>query len=392
MHKDEVKRIMNLVKEGKLSPEDAAELIEAFEEDRAQGEPTPPPPPKGESKDQFSSIADTIERIGRDVAGAVDWKEVSDNIRTGAKKGADALKRAIEEAKEGRFAFTLFGFVESKKVELPLNMGSGKILKIENPTGDIKVIGTTEPAKLVAEAMVRGHNAEEAKTRAETFTPVIEEGDGFVAIRQVEMSGMSVDIVVHVPYETQVEIRSRAGDVEVRDTRHSCRVNGTSGDVKIHGASGQVEVQTTQGDVELMDCKATLVAIENSSGNIRLVEVAASMNLRTASGDVTLERCTVDRTLSVEAVSGDISIDIREPLQGAQTVRTVSGDVLMTVSDGCDCRVSLSSMTGSVDCLLDLADHARSERRVTGQLGHGNGTLDVSAISGDIRIRQRVHT
>jgi len=397
MQKDEVKRIMKLVQDGKISPDDAAELIEAFEEDRATSNtesegatPPPPPPNAGPANDPFQSIAETIERIGRDVAKGVNWQEISSQIRVGAQKGAEALKTAVDEAKLGKFTFNFFGAHETKTVNLPIHVPEGKTLRIENLAGDVKVVGGSPGGELIAEAHVRGHDAEDAKAKAEAFTPIIEEGEGFISIRQAEMSGLSVDLEVRVMNSVNVEVKSRAGDVEIRSTGGGCRVNGSSGDIRVSGVSGPVDIHTASGDVDLHDSESPNVIIENTSGSMRLLNVRGPINLRTASGDVTLENCA-GRTISVEAVSGDATLDISEPISGNVNVRTVSGDVLLTVADGNDCRVQLASMTGHVDCMLNLSDLSRADRRVTGQLGHGNGTVDVSAISGSVRVRQRVH-
>jgi len=74
--KEEITRIMRLVQEGKLSPEDAAELIDAFtaSEAREEEEPVhvgaaasegaeggPPPPPPGAVKDPFRHFVDFME-------------------------------------------------------------------------------------------------------------------------------------------------------------------------------------------------------------------------------------------------------------------------------------------------------------------------------------------
>ncbi|MEZ5162565.1 MAG: hypothetical protein R2688_02225 [Fimbriimonadaceae bacterium] len=86
---------MQLVKDGKLSPEDAAELIEAFEESPAEPASEEPaasaeateqttstePPPKqdagAKSNDPFSKFISAVEKIGKDVTTNVNWKDVA---------------------------------------------------------------------------------------------------------------------------------------------------------------------------------------------------------------------------------------------------------------------------------------------------------------------------
>jgi len=77
--KEEVQRISKLVAEGKLSPEDAADLIDAFYEnehtsaERDESRETPPPPPGsaegagGHGKgDPLKGFMDTVERMTRE--------------------------------------------------------------------------------------------------------------------------------------------------------------------------------------------------------------------------------------------------------------------------------------------------------------------------------------
>jgi DUF4097 and DUF4098 domain-containing protein YvlB len=90
----------------------------------------------------------------------------------------------------------------------------------------------------------------------------------------------------------------------------------------------------------------------------------------------------------VETVSGDVDADLDQPATGLN-VRTVSGGAEIKIPDGSDCRVSLSSLRGEVECEVDLQDEAREEQRITGRLGEGAGVLDVSAVTGDITLEYR---
>ncbi len=68
--KEEIQRISRLVAEGKLSPEDASELIEAFvAADKAEAQTSTPPPP-GAPKDPFKGMFENLERTVK----GVDWK------------------------------------------------------------------------------------------------------------------------------------------------------------------------------------------------------------------------------------------------------------------------------------------------------------------------------
>lgn len=388
--KEEIRRITKLVQEGKLSPEDAAELIDAMA--GAEDAETEAPDSEGESEeaqsgDTFRGFVEAMEKLGKDVARAVNWSEVSQQIKSGTKKGVDSLREAIDQARHGKGPFVFFGTGEQATVELPLVLKGGKTLRIENGQGDVKIVGGAEEGKVVAHATIRGMNAEEAKRKAAEYTLVIEEGDGFVLLRQPEMTGLTVDLDIHAHGRAPIDVRCEAGDVEIVDTRSSCKVHTRSGDVRLTGLEGIVEVEVVSGDVTIAQVKGNTLAVESKSGDVSLTRVKAAINVRSASGDIRIDE-SAGRTVSVETASGDVGIDLTEPVEGAVNVRTVHGDARIAIPNG-NCRVALSTLRGSAHCGFELADEARSEGRISGRIGEGLGSIDVSAINGDVVLSMR---
>ncbi len=389
--KEEIRRIMKLVEEGKLSADDAAELIDAFESAPAEEDAAEP----GDStesketddqakKDPFAAVVEAIEKIGKEVSTSVNWSEIAAQIKEGTKKGVEAIKHAAEQAKSGR-GWTLFGIAEKKEVELPLDVPAGKILRIENGSGDVKVYGGATSGVLIARATIRGKDADDAKSRAETYTPVIEESDHFVLIRQPDVGGLHVDLEVRISGTSSVEVRCESGDIHVDGTGGGCRIDGRSGDVRLTGLDGAVELDTVSGDVYIADSKATSLDLEGKSGDIRIERVKGNFNIRTSAGDVSLREVS-GRTISVEAVSGSVHLDVDEPVDGTINIRTVNGNSRVGIPDGSNCRVALSTLRGGVHTELFLKDEARHENRITGVLGDGAGTVDISAVNGDVML------
>lgn len=395
MQKEEITRIMKLVQDGKLSPEDAAELIDAFDgnvEPSAGATPPSEPPKAPDGKttpEPFTGFIDAIERIGKDVSNSVNWTDIATQLKSGLKQGADALRHAVDEAKVGKFNINLFGNREERTVELEFQISGDQVLKVTNQSGDIKVVGGASSNKLVARATVMDSDPEKAKERAAAYTPIIEESDGAVVIRQPDPHGLHADLELHLATCAGVELQARDGDIRVESLNGTLRAGTDSGDVSISKVEGTVDVRTSHGDVVLSGVQSPSITVEAKSGTIRLEDAKGALNLRTASGDIRLDRCA-GRSISIEAVSGDITADLIDPIDGVVTVRAVQGDAHVTIADGSDCRVVLSTLRGSVDCMLDLHEAQRVDRRVTGQMGNGTGSLDVSAVTGDITLRQRV--
>lgn len=132
--REEIKRINRLVAEGKLSADDAADLIEAI---YAGQSATPPPPPDalkppeapkepGATEDPFKGLMDSFDKLAREAAGAVDWKEFSRQAKETAKKGVDVLRQGLDDLGKGGINFNWLTNTETKKVEMPLVFTEGK--------------------------------------------------------------------------------------------------------------------------------------------------------------------------------------------------------------------------------------------------------------------------
>ncbi len=404
--KEEVQRISRLVAEGKLSPEDAADLIDAFyasdraTENRAEEPPreearqTPPPPPPGAGgpgpgyeppKDPFKGLIDSIEKLTKEGLESINWQEVSKQAKHSAKKGIETLKSGIDDISKGKVNLGWLTATQTREIELPLAIPAGKTLRIENPCGDVKVVGGFDVGSVRAEAKFRASTLEESKLRADEFMLIIEEADHAVLIRQPDVTGLSIDFEIQVPGTVPIELRLSSGDVKVIDTGASCRIHSKSGDVELRGLNGLIEVHSDSGDVKLEDSESPQVTIDNKSGDLEIKKVHGNLNARTASGNISVEGGS-GKVVAIESVSGDSKFDSMEPITGTVSVRTVSGNIDIKIVDGSDCRVSLSTMRGDLRSEVTLQDEARAEQRVTGRLGAGTGSLELSAITGDVSL------
>ena len=401
--KDEIKRIMDLVKEGKLSPDDAAELIDAFMGAESGDNPTPPPPPPTEGfdeaqgveepsstgpKDPFRTFVDFVESFGKDVSQSVNWQDVTKHVKAAAERGVEGVKTGVEQIRQGKVNFGWFSAQETKEVSLPLSVPEGKLLRIENPCGSVKVSGGFSLGTVAAKAQIRGATAEEAQLKAQSYTIIIEESEHSVLIRQPDVSGISVDLIVQLSSPCQVETVTQSGETRILDTKAGCRTRSQSGDVHLRGLNGPIEVTAQNGDVHLEECTSPSIAIESKHGDVSLVEVSGNVNARTAGGDIRGRDCS-GKSYSLESVSGDISVEFKEAVSGTVNVRTVNGDSEVHLPDGSRCRVSLSTLRGSVTSGIPLEEEARQDQRITGRLGDGTGNLDVSAVNGSIALRWR---
>jgi hypothetical protein len=147
--------------------------------------------------------------------------------------------------------------------------------------------------------------------------------------------------------------RSRGSmDLEIRipaDVRIAA--NSVSGDVSVIGARGEVRANSVSGDIRLERLHASSVVAHTVSG-----EVMAHIEELTGRGD-----------LSFKSVSGDVTIELPRDINADVSMTTVSGDM-------------------QSDFQLTLGGRM-SRRRIEARIGQGGRELDVTTVSGDVRLK-----
>lgn len=401
--KEQVVRILKMVQEGRLSPEDAFDLMDAFIDFDGSSRETPKDASdtqdatKSESTqgtkaseasgktESFRALLDMIEKVRREISESIHWHDVAEQVREAAQKGVDAVKGTVERIGKGGLHW--FGPVETKSVEMPLNIKPGATLKVQRFHGDVKVLGGSEEPKLTATVTVRGITQEEARNKVADWTPVVEEAEGYVSLKQSPES-VSESIEITVPEGVLVEVTADSGDVTIKETNAAVHVKALAGDVVVERAKGRVRVHSHAGNINLARIEGADVEIENRAGDVSLHAVSGNVKIRSAAGDIKATELA-PTTANIETVSGDVMIDIAEPVTSDIVIRSVSGDVLLDLDRRSDCRVALSSVSGSVNTSLSLEDLAHSRERITGRMGQGTGSVEVSTVSGSVNVHLR---
>jgi len=164
------------------------------------------------------------------------------------------------------------------------------------------------------------------------------------------------------------------------------RARGVGSEIELSGLQAPTSVQTVSGDVSVRDVTGDC-SIITVSGDATGHRINGALTLRTTSGDADIRDSTLPH-FNINTVSGDFSIET--PLAPASQYlgKTVSGDLHVIVPPGTGATVQMKSVSG--DAVSELpADIIKSGRRHwQGRINGGGASLEMSSVSGDLRVSQ----
>lgn len=154
------------------------------------------------------------------------------------------------------------------------------------------------------------------------------------------------------------------------------RVGTSSGVVLLRGLGGALQVKTASGGVTLSSGQATAADVATSSGDVSLDGVAHRVVVRSASGNIYVDHAR-DGTIALSASSGNINYSGSLASSGANTVRSVSGNVTVSLPSATRVRVVMDTASGNM-----RNDFAK------GSTAAGGATLHAQTASGNISVEK----
>ena len=322
-----------------------------------------------------------------------------------------AVRRTRQAARSvvAQIAVSVVQPVEISRETSAVDLSGRDELTIENEFGDIEIAVGGPTASIERVVYARGRAPEEARSRGVSFRlersddpevgcRIVAEADGTdpnlryatlklvvkvppqVAVRAVVTNGG----IVAKGLGASVSAKSASGDIIIADSGDGVSASSASGNISVTRAQGAVSVDSASGDVGVTWAQAGVTA-NCGSGNVRLEDVEGPVVARTMDGDVSL-RGVRSGQVAATTMSGDVNVQLTRPVSGKVEARTQSGDIGVAIPSSSDCRVRATTNSGEVRSSLPLQDVTRAGPNISGRLGSGKGTVEVSTGSGDITL------
>lgn len=403
-----LQRILHLMQEGVVTPEEAADLIDALYE------PTGSANASGaqskientnstqEARESARSLFDRIARAAEEAVRAtgeavrgVDWRAIGETIRNQTQRGLDEMRKALADLEQRDWSLGRWGKHQAEtSLKLDFALQSGQTLTVELPAGNIMLTGGFDGGQVEAEITLQGADPDSLQSTLRTYSLLVEQTPEGARISTPPLEGIDqrAHLTLRVPKQLNLNLRiQRQGDITIEKIEGTVQLRTRRGDVTLRHVQGDITATVDQGDLYGVDLQASQLQFSAVHGDLNLSDVRTqNLAITLTHGDASLERVAT-QNLKLETVRGDIEVELTEPVRGEVRLSTVSGDIALAVPDGNDCTLQMRTSAGDIECALECRDLQKGWGTLQGVCGEGTGTLSLEAVHGDLEITLRQH-
>jgi DUF4097 and DUF4098 domain-containing protein YvlB len=300
-------------------------------------------------------------------------------------------------AAEGHFERTL---QVTGPVELNVGTGSGTIHVRTGDSNTVRVVGEIK----ASEGFLSGDDADKKVKMIEANPPIEQHGNTIEIgrFRDEDLQhNVSISYELTVPAQTRLKSGSGSGSEDIAGIAGPLEASSGSGSLTISNIGDTVRASTGSGSIDLSGVKGNVRAT-TGSGEIHATGIAGGFRASTGSGPVTLEQ-TAPGYVEVSTGSGRVAL---RNVHGSVRAHTASGNIVAegegsgawhfgTASGSVDVRLpasegfDLHAETVSGRIITDRQMTVQGEigrRSLSGRVGNGGFTLEVSTVSGNIHV------
>lgn len=205
---------------------------------------------------------------------------------------------------------------------------------------------------------------------------------------KVSLSLSSGDLEVTGWEKGQLAVESPDGQVSVHqheDTWHIVAPHGGAGDLMVRVPYGtDLDLRLASGDAHLRNIIGA-VEIKMASGDVDAEGLQGSLRAKTLSGDLRLRRCRLD-TLCIDSKSGTSTVETPLSKEGEYSIHQLSGALRLRLPVEQACTVQARLLSGHFHCKLPHETESASRHNVCARVNGGGVEFRIHILSGDVYI------
>jgi DUF4097 and DUF4098 domain-containing protein YvlB len=202
------------------------------------------------------------------------------------------------------------------------------------------------------------------------------------------------DIEIDVPRGATVNLKGRETRVNIFSV-NKVKIENVAGDIRLNGIAQGIEATTYEGSVTVENSSGAM-KLTSTNGNIVALDAEAgdigdAFSAKTRSGLITLQQIA-HQQIEAGSNSGSIRFTGEFAMGGRYVFGTTNGSInlMVPVDSSCKITASYGGAFHSEIPLRDVINNSASQvKTLTGNLGTGEATVNLTTFSGAIRIRKK---
>jgi hypothetical protein len=200
----------------------------------------------------------------------------------------------------------------------------------------------------------------------------------------------STDLVVRVPRNSALTVRTVEADQTVADVRGAQNLQAVSGQITTQVWDEDFEARSVSGEVQVRGHSGASAARVNTvSGNIELIDVGNDLEVTTVTGDMDLRVKEIARA-RVKTTNGDL--ELRGKLTGSARVdvEAINGDLHLHFVKPLDAEFDIETFNGEIDSCIGPKPRRAHEFAPGNELrfkeGGGSARVRIKTLNGGVEI------
>jgi uncharacterized membrane protein len=198
--------------------------------------------------------------------------------------------------------------------------------------------------------------------------------------KPARVKGHSIDFDVKVPRNMALYLDFKNGKADIKDIGKGVSVTSKNGSVTADKITGNFNVSMKNGPLKLNNVGGD-VAVEMKNGQVVINDIGGKVAVANKNGHVKLKNVNGD--LQAETEHGHIQAD---NIGGNIKAEAKMGMIEIVFGDNYGFTLSGQTKLGAVDCDFPTA---RTDGTVTGKVGDGKHTMELSTKMGAIKVKRQ---
>ena len=199
---------------------------------------------------------------------------------------------------------------------------------------------------------------------------------------------VSVDYKLWIPAAASLDVQSVSGDVGLESMGGAVKVKVVSGSIDLVKAAAGADLTTVSGDLTVKDVTGNAF-LKTVSGDVEADAIKGSIEAESVSGGIVLGGVSGAASVGAKTISGNVSYKGAVEAKGRYSLKSHSGDIMMTIPSDSAFSFDAETFSGVIDSGFKIEVSGKiSNREIRGTINGGGAEVRLATFSGSIDLKK----